>query len=163
MSKAVLISIRPKWCELIASGEKTIEVRKTKPSAILPLKCYIYCTKPSFPHEDFLVFDAGTNKAKAFYGGGKVIGEFVCHDIFPVWPGYIGGDCLTFEEQEKYLGANGRGYGWFISDLVIYDEPKELGEFQSWNTGVVFEGGYPMPTHEIKRPPQSWMYVEELT
>ena len=26
MSKAVLISIRPKWCEKIISGEKTIEV-----------------------------------------------------------------------------------------------------------------------------------------
>ena len=25
--KGVLISIRPKWCEKIASGEKTIEVR----------------------------------------------------------------------------------------------------------------------------------------
>lgn len=24
--KAVLISIQPKWCELIASGKKTIEV-----------------------------------------------------------------------------------------------------------------------------------------
>lgn len=29
--KAVLISIQPKWCELIASGKKTIEVRKTRP------------------------------------------------------------------------------------------------------------------------------------
>lgn len=28
MSKAVMLSIRPKWCEKIASGEKTIEVRK---------------------------------------------------------------------------------------------------------------------------------------
>lgn len=31
MSKAVMLSIRPKWCEKIASGEKTIEVRKTRP------------------------------------------------------------------------------------------------------------------------------------
>ena len=30
MSKAVLISIKPKWCEKIACGEKTIEVRKTQ-------------------------------------------------------------------------------------------------------------------------------------
>ena len=30
MSKAVMISIRPKWCNLIASGKKTIEVRKTR-------------------------------------------------------------------------------------------------------------------------------------
>ena len=44
--KSVLISIRPKWCELIASGKKTIEVRKTRPNIETPFKCYIYCTKP---------------------------------------------------------------------------------------------------------------------
>lgn len=42
--KSVLISIQPKWCELIASGKKTIEVRKTKPNSYTPFKCYIYCT-----------------------------------------------------------------------------------------------------------------------
>ena len=43
--KSVLISIKPKWCELIASGKKTIEVRKTRPKCDTPFKCYIYCTK----------------------------------------------------------------------------------------------------------------------
>ena len=41
MSKAVMISIRPKWCEKICSGEKTIEVRKTRPKLQPPFKCYI--------------------------------------------------------------------------------------------------------------------------
>lgn len=35
MSKAVLISIRPKWCEKIASGMKTIEVRKTRAAELV--------------------------------------------------------------------------------------------------------------------------------
>lgn len=43
--KEVLISIQPKWCELIANGTKTVEVRKTKPKLNTPFKCYIYCTK----------------------------------------------------------------------------------------------------------------------
>lgn len=43
--KAVLISIQPKWCEMIASGKKTIEVRKTRPKIETPFKCYIYCTE----------------------------------------------------------------------------------------------------------------------
>lgn len=43
---AVLLSVRPKWCELIASGKKTVEVRKTRPKIETPFKCYIYCTKP---------------------------------------------------------------------------------------------------------------------
>ena len=42
---AVLISIRPKWCEKIISGEKTIEVRKTRPKLATPFKCHIYCTR----------------------------------------------------------------------------------------------------------------------
>ena len=53
MSKAVLISIRPKWCELIANGTKTVEVRKSRPKLHTPFKCYIYCTQPRYPHEDY--------------------------------------------------------------------------------------------------------------
>ncbi len=42
MSKSVLISIKPKWCELIASGKKTVEVRKTKPAIKTPQSwCYV--------------------------------------------------------------------------------------------------------------------------
>lgn len=33
MSKAVLISIRPRWCEKIINGDKTIEVRKRAPQS----------------------------------------------------------------------------------------------------------------------------------
>ena len=42
MSKAVLISIRPEWGETIINGQKTIEVRKTRPKMDTPFKCYIY-------------------------------------------------------------------------------------------------------------------------
>ena len=40
-----LIIVGPKWCGKIVSGEKTIEVRKTRPKMETPFKCYIYCTK----------------------------------------------------------------------------------------------------------------------
>lgn len=43
--KSVILSIKPKWCELIASGQKTVEVRKTRPKIETPFKCYIYETK----------------------------------------------------------------------------------------------------------------------
>ena len=43
---AVMISIQPKWCEMIASEKKTVEVRKMKPKQKPPFKCYIYCTLP---------------------------------------------------------------------------------------------------------------------
>ena len=53
--KSVLISIQPKWCELIASGKKTVEVRKTRPKIDVPFKCYVYCTKSRKPYESFAV------------------------------------------------------------------------------------------------------------
>lgn len=177
MSKAVLISIRPKWCELIASGEKTIEVRKTRPKQETPFKCYIYCTKPSFEYEDFIALENG----RFIYGGGKVIGEFVCDKIFDVFiscsdPNMKGfpfpGTGLTGREIMDYLGNGKYGYGWHISDLVIYEDPKQLSEFMKpCNPDP---DGIPLCLQckrlmenygcggTILRPPQSYCYVEEL-
>ena len=75
MSKAVLISIRPKWCEKIVNGNKTIEVRKTRPKMDTPFKCYIYCTKSD---------DANRLRGSQ----GKIIGEFTCDRID--WITHIG-------------------------------------------------------------------------
>lgn len=173
MSKAVLISIQPKWCELIASGKKTVEVRKTRPKIDVPFKCYIYCTRYE---KGKLIWKQG-NK---FLGykltdvNGKVIGEFVCDAVFPMSIKYSNPEsrlalkefpytCLTDKQIMDYLGNGKEGYGWHISDLVIYDKPKELSEFRSYNVRAYYdeELRLPMPTHEIKRPPQSWCYVEE--
>lgn len=144
MSKAVMLSSRPKWVEKIASGEKTIEVRKTKPKLETPFKCYIYCTLPKYPHEDFIATDYPMPQ---FYGGGKVVGEFTCDQIIDAWWDYVpdaitrevtGGNLealdgigMTDEELFSYVGDSMRGhcYGWHISDLRIYDAPKKLGEF----------------------------------
>lgn len=93
MSKAVLISIRPKWCQKIASGEKTIEVRKTKPKLETPFKCYIYCTRDK--HLAFMQNQTGTNLIACMdvdaaipvggaIGNGKVIGEFTCDRIYEI-------------------------------------------------------------------------------
>lgn len=131
--KSVLISIRPKWCELIANGEKKIEVRKTRPKIPVPFKCYIYETKarsdmPTFVDEDGHVL---------YTGRGQVIGEFVCDCItglradngIQVYYNGTKGTCLSDAEIIKYAGGK-MVYYWHISDLKIYDKPKELGEFR---------------------------------
>lgn len=180
MSKAVLISIQPKWCELIASGKKTIEVRKTRPKLETPFKCYMYMSAYHWAFSLLREYGMEELADRLMHETGEVIGEFVCDRIFTITieqntpfseergGGYDEGysslgyrDCLSDEEFDSYLDGK-NGYGWHISDLVIYDEPKKLKEFWSWNTRVVFEDGFPMPTHEIKRPPQSWCYVEEV-
>lgn len=127
--KSVLISIRPKWCEKIATGEKTIEVRKTRPKLQTPFRVYIYRTKGTVPH-------IINGKWVQMEVGGTVIGEFTCDRIYGLAPLNHAPDdveqqaCLTREEIVRYL--KGVGYGWHISDLKIYDKPKELGDFWSY-------------------------------
>ena len=174
-----MLSIRPKWCEKIASGEKTIEVRKTRPKLDTPFKCYIYCTLPKYPHEDFIATDYPRPQ---FYGGGKLIGEFICDAITRVnicgfWDdsgkqldNRLKDTCLTSEEFGSYLGEN-VGYGWHISNLKIYDAPRELSEFRkacpnSWyceSCAMHWEnnGTCGNESLQIKRAPQSWCYAEE--
>ena len=178
MSKAVMLSIRPKWCQKIASGEKTIEVRKTKPKLETPFKCYIYCTLPKYPHEDFITTDYPMPQ---FYGGGKVIGEFTCdridrlapanepYGIYNIDDDYVLQTCL----ENGALWDYGHGiplYGWHISDLRIYDTPRELSEFRratdpcdSCHAEYTWEcTGCKKLSGDIKRPPQSWCYVEAM-
>lgn len=186
MSKAVLISIRPKWCELIASGKKTIEVRKTRPKIETPFKCYIYCTKEGrgvgeIPYRHFYQSEDGP---KHFLGG-TVIGEFVCDKIYGIspdengWGEEYGGsehDCLSDSEMLEYLGDGPQGgFGWHISNLVIYDEPEKLDHFMrkpcdfaascgacnhaKWLSGHRFDGC----ELTVTRPPQSFCYVEDMT
>lgn len=165
-----MLSIRPKWCEKIASGEKTIEVRKTRPKLDTPFKVYIYCTRGK--HLAFMQSQTGTNLIACMdvtaaipvggaIGNGKVIGEFTCDRIYGLAPLNHAPDdveqqaCMTREEIVRYL--KGVGYGWHISDLRIYDEARELSEFTGLrNTRF---GAAP---YDIKRPPQSWCYVEAM-
>lgn len=176
--KSVMISIKPRWCELIASGRKTIEVRKSRPKLEVPFKCYIYCTQARIP--------SGTMMKGEFFLNGKVIGEFVCDEILQFnrddynSPAYDISDddlnrtCLLQEDLYRY--ASGKTlYGWHISGLVIYDKPMELGDF--WKAGkcqYVTENGCTYSGHcfrtgqtnrcgePLTRPPQSWCYVEEV-
>lgn len=150
MSKAVLISIQPKWCELIASGKKTIEVRKTKPNLTTPFKCYIYQTKRTWIYNIY---------SKIADWQQKVIGEFVCdgtEKIIPYrYPFDVEGTFLTNLQIMNY-GGNKPIYFWHISNLKIYDKPKELSEF--YKTAICDYNGL----EPITRPSQSWCYVELL-
>ncbi len=179
MSKAVMLSIRPKWVEKIANGEKTIEVRKTKPKLDTPFKCYIYCTLQGC--NEFFRVDLGRDVAKWNRGKwadrkGNVIGEFICDRIYELAPlNHAPHDvekqaCLTREEIVNYL--KGTGYGWHIVDLRIYDQPRELTEFRracpnSWycESCVMHwenNGTCGNERLQIKRAPQSWCYVEAM-
>lgn len=195
--KAVLMSIQPKWVEKIASGEKTIEVRKSRPTLKTPFKVYIYMTAgcASYPVEiNGYPYICNNN------GGMAVIGEFVCdridrigrrgvndnfdycylslnewgNDDIEIEITDIKKSCIPKRELNSY-GANTTClYAWHITDLKIYDKQKALSEFRTFtncgsviakdmlcNTCCICSEFCVKKTKRIKRPPQSWCYVEQ--
>ncbi len=201
--KSVLISIQPYWVFLIIARKigwdipqnKSVEIRKTCPKEkTWNKKAIIYCTqdKKSF----YRIPKEYQELMRPLIG--KVVGEFVCDLIIPISITYSDPDsrvalkefpytCLTDKQIIDYLGNGKTGYGWYISDLKIYDEPKELkrfGKFECEYCGSKKECFAPETIYDcslqridtrlnnnmyrcdgdflsLKRPPQSWCYVDE--
>lgn len=195
--KKILISVRPKWCEKIChvigkeeAGkpiyEKRIEVRKSAPKEV-PFKAYIYETKESKMRYLNDRFNSFLNNKSHYTDMGKVIGEFICDKVDEYTFSHYEAEYRVTHVEQKVMCLNqpeliryGKGktlYGWHISDLKIYDKPKELSEFYTiaesgsdcccgcvWHETPLFEMPCRTCTGERKylyRPPQSWCYVEE--
>ncbi len=138
----ILLSVHPKWAQLILSGEKTVEIRRTMPkrgTADVPpfrdghsfiltqIKLYLYETSPTK----------------------MIVGEALCHTIYDLGGCYretfhcLRQDArLSVKEMENYLPESA-GYAFCLSKVVRYDQPLSLEEVG------------------IKRAPQSWCYVNE--
>lgn len=172
MMKSVLIAIRPQLVEKIANGEKTIEVRKTAPQEV-PFKCYIYETKGQY-----VKFTHGAH-TKYGYGRGKVIGWFVCNLVDEYPYDYCDGvdiddDTIletAIDREDINIYAKGKTlYGWHISDLKIYNNPRALSEFfkpcdrflDCCTCRRLVHNEYMSCDNKITRPPLSWCYVEDL-
>lgn len=164
MSKAILISIKPKWVAKILNGEKTIEIRKTMPKCDLPIDVYIYATKEGKLYDDYPNMANGRFKHNKVYKGehnisGKVVAKFTLNKVEEYINGhncdYIkhnASSCLDFEkvlkpscviEDELYCYAEDlHFYAWHIDNLEIFDEPKELSGFRKPHT----------PSYEMTKP-----------
>lgn len=171
MSKAVLMSIKPQYCEMIFRGEKTIEIRKRAPKLKPPFKVYVYCT-----NDPYKTLMDGSRPLNGF-----VIGEFECREISPICfeasdpaqlkPLFVPGTGLTDVEIMDYLGNGVPGYGLHISRPRFYLKPKGLSRFiRPCKNGLICEecnefsaiiGHCRDRNIQITRPPQSWCYVEE--
>lgn len=205
--KSIMLSVQPKWVKKILSDEKTIEVRKTAPKLETPFKVYIYKTKKRILRDITKKGELGyyaeiSDETRIMscpdLDGGKVIGEFVCDRIIETIPDYNPKlnkffnydfydengkrleDCLTDKEKQEY-GKGKPLYGLHISNLKIYDKPKEIENFQTppceksekacekckylvkidtpnmYKVDCFVANGRP-----IISPPQSWCYVEEV-
>ena len=188
--KSILMSIRPEWCKKIFDGEKTIEVRKTRPLIDMPFKVFVYETKAQFVKS---IRGACTTFG---YGRGKVIGSFVCDKVYKIVPdgeyysnGYDIDDDMLSETclGRGYLTGYGLGYtlyGWHITEPKLFDKPKELSEFfvpckkyndselhcMEWDcehysffpiaNGDAEEECLCKGNKPLRRPPLSWCHVE---
>ena len=199
--KAVLMAFSSEECELILSGEKIIDVRKTAPKLKPPFKVYMYeslgrkipCRKCAIWQDCPMRSPFGCNE-----GAGAVVGEFVCdrvekyehfipYDIDDELQYSISEDSLISTCLEPYeLTEYGRGKtlrGLHIAAPKRYDTPKELSELVSCKyyhdkeclLSSKTHCKYRVPdlnpdgsvnifecTKRVTRPPQSWMYVEEI-
>ena len=177
--KAILISIKPEWVAKILNGEKTIEIRKTMPKCDLPIDVYIYCTKDD---KCGLVWDnqgKGIVNSSLFpYGkncperhrvvNGKVVAKFTLNTV-KEWHNYSWYEitkkgCVSDDELRNYSKGKASLYIWHIDNLVIFDKPKKLSEFNHLVKGnkldhsidaINYVGGLP-----LTKAPQSFMFIE---
>ena len=151
--KAIMMSIRPEWCVEILNGKKTIEIRKKFPSDYVGW-VYIYCTKDKknglYWVKDWVCVNQ--KNCVPSIRNGKVVAKFRCDKVEYIEATYdeynYGEDdyatetlrpetlydktCVSREQMFNYLGLKG-GYAIPISDLEIFDTPKELNEFWTEN------------------------------
>lgn len=169
MSRSVLMRIRPEFIQAIYEGRKALEIRKTIPKADTPFKVYMYCARmqerviewvhdgddiygDTYHGKPFPVKCArGDVGAWAYGGSGKIVGEFTCRRIAVCdlkaesVDEFARFGCVTPRSIHEYAGDRDRLYGLYVDDFVWYREPIELDDFG------------------LKRPPQSWQYVDEFT
>lgn len=190
MTKSVILSIQPWYCSPILSGDKTVEVRKTKPRIQTPFKCYIYCTQCS-PYNPTTPFNYKTGSGiieHSTFLTSHVIGEFICDEVKQLDLDSVG---VGFYEDDKFIylseysdwdtglsrrefmdySGGKRVYGWHISNLIIYDTPKKLSDFKKVCPNELYCESCAMFSEysqscgnaalTLKRPPQSWCYVSD--
>lgn len=157
----ILMSFQPKWVAKILDGEKLFEVRKHQFKT--GDEIYMYCTK-----------DRKHSYAVCEYQKGKVVAKYVVGDVIESTAVHIGQyatelrkkACVIVEELIPYVGGfdktNKPLYFHEITNLQIFDKPKELGEFKRIRDYDLHDGIYKEPIYEtITKAPRNFIYVEE--
>lgn len=138
-TNAIIMVLTPKECSLLFNGNMSMIVRKSMPKKLpSPFKVYVYQKKHKGGKA---IINEVLNNV---YGGGKVVGEFVCdkNECFTV--GSLRCDeieelaCLSYQEMIEYFykpeELDGKtvkaGTALHIAKPKRYDKPKELSEFR---------------------------------
>ena len=186
--KSILISIKPRFVGKILNGDKTIEVRKSMPKCDLPIDVYIYCTKDKgllhkncadiywLEDKNFQAKNKKLGIKTQPYLNGKVVAKFTLNKVEEITPQMwtpkieqeiLEKSCLKENELFDYIcshdGTEDKPfYAWNISNLIIFDKPKELWEFNYWNVvknNKYIYGEFPLKT-QLTKAPKSWQFIE---
>lgn len=147
--KSILQSLSKDECFRIANGQQTITSVKRVPKTETPFKVYAHMKMGNVPK----MVTTKDGKTMSIYEfepmllSGRVIMEYICDSV--------------------------EGNTLHISNLKIYDKPRELREFRkpcNWTHGCytckrsVWVGDVIFYDCDdtITRAPQSWQYVEEV-
>lgn len=158
--RGVIISIRAEHNANIEALLKTSELRTLPPKLKPPFKVYTYESGPLGRH--------------------KIVNEWICKDMV-TWrmcmgiPAHLSKvACVSNDYIRQYSGDSYKDVTEMkISDLVIYDTPKELSEFARPNKCPYnnrgnctydyhcFRAGQTERCGDyVEKPPQNWCYVE---
>lgn len=153
--QSILMSIQERHNKNIETGLKISELRTRPPKIKPPFRVYTY--------------------ESGIFGRNKVVNEWICKSMTE-WRICMGipatlprNACVSVAEIRKYSGKDYKNITEMkISDLKIYDKPKELGEFRKEGFMTEEQWLYTLypNTHchyvawakrfEITRPPRSW-------
>ena len=129
MSKSVLISINPEWCDLIIRGQKTLEVRKTRPKLETPFTTYIYCTKA--PQHLITIFK---DSEEIYTNGAELVAVFRVEQALEHYEKEIRNKAIDdfkdelFKNSERVRPVGWLGYSEIVTCEKIYDIAEKLKE-----------------------------------
>ncbi len=160
--KSILMSIQPKWVKKIISGELTNLVRKFVPKCGVPFKVLMYETLGKTiktKYKDLTAFDDDYRVITEREGRGQVVGEIIIDEVKK--------DGEHWQLYKDTVKSKRDIYAWHISDLKVYDKPRELNNFYVRKKRSYYALPYDTSTYAVidtkeplTRPPQNFVYLE---
>lgn len=177
---------------------KTVYIYCTKEDDLLRLSQVerdMFITGKNFDANDYCRIHY-YRRPSAYNGKGKVVAKFTLSEVEEIYlrqdttnpfasdyydlatsklshSELLDKSCLYSRDLDHYLGGD-YGYAWHISDLVIFDKPRELTEFMPPKWDKCGNGLYQCNKcpygdkanvrcrrKPLTRAPQSWSYCEE--
>lgn len=139
MNDKVMLSIHHKYAELIFSGQKTLEIRKTAPWCKGNYIIYMYETK----QDD---------------GAGAVVGFFKCRMRIKT-NAFGSGLCGNSTEENATRALIEERACLTVNELIKYADGKDIYGLDI-SIPIRFPHSRPLSDFVLTRAPQSWQYLK---